>query len=108
MAPSWSYPTARETADYLEAYAARFELPVRAGMSVDRVTKDGGRLVVQCGEQRFEAGHVVVAWLCGETVSRVVLHPLAISRTDVTHDRHPILVTLGGPLLGSLIPCLPG
>jgi len=60
-AAGWSYPTARETADYLEAYAARFELPVRAGMSVDRVTKDGGRFVVQCGEHRFEAGHVVVA-----------------------------------------------
>jgi len=36
-APAWSYPTARETADYLEAYAARFELPVRNGMTVDRV-----------------------------------------------------------------------
>src|SRR6266516_5586013 len=60
-ASGWSYPTARETADYLEMYAQRFELPGRSGMSVDRVTKDGGRFVVQCGEQRFEAGHVVVA-----------------------------------------------
>src|SRR5882724_13073634 len=60
-APGWSYPTARETADYLEAYAARFDLPVRAGMSVDRVRKDGDRFVVECGERRFEAGHVVVA-----------------------------------------------
>src|SRR6185295_12746665 len=60
-AASWSYPTARETADYLEAYAARFELPVRNGLSVDRVTKDGDRFFVECGERRFEAGHVVVA-----------------------------------------------
>jgi putative flavoprotein involved in K+ transport len=60
-AAGWSYPTARETADYLEAYAARFELPVRTGLSVDRVTKDGDRFVVECGERRFEAGHVVVA-----------------------------------------------
>ena len=60
-AAGWSYPTARETADYLEAYAARFGLPVRAGMNVDRVTKDGGRFVVECGKRRFEAGHVVVA-----------------------------------------------
>ena len=51
-----------------------------------------------------EFGHVVMAWVCGETVSRVVLHPLAISRTDVTHERHPLLVILGGPALGSLIP----
>src|SRR5436190_14398691 len=36
-ARGWSYPTARETADYLEAYADRFELPVRLGMRVDRV-----------------------------------------------------------------------
>src|SRR5438067_12515893 len=41
-AASWSYPTARETADYLEAYAARFDLPVRTGMTVDRLTKEGG------------------------------------------------------------------
>src|SRR5438477_8206872 len=46
-APGWSYPTARETADYLEAYAARFELPVRTGIAVDRLTKDGDRFVVE-------------------------------------------------------------
>jgi putative flavoprotein involved in K+ transport len=60
-APGWSYPTARETADYLEAYAARFDLPVRTGMAVDRLSKDGDRYVVECGENRFEADHVVVA-----------------------------------------------
>src|SRR5438094_518689 len=60
-ASGWSFPTARETADYLEAYAARFELPVRTGIAVDRLTKDGDRFVVECGERRFEAGQVVVA-----------------------------------------------
>jgi putative flavoprotein involved in K+ transport len=60
-APGWSYPTARETADYLEAYAARFELPVRTGMTVDRLTKNGDRFVVECGERRFEADQVVIA-----------------------------------------------
>jgi putative flavoprotein involved in K+ transport len=60
-APGWSYPTARETADYLEAYAARFDLPVRTGMAVTRLTKDGDRYVVECGERRFKAGRVVVA-----------------------------------------------
>src|SRR5207253_8029388 len=60
-ASGWAYPTARETADYLEAYAARFELPVRTGIAVDRLTKDGDRFVVECGERRFEAGQVVVA-----------------------------------------------
>jgi putative flavoprotein involved in K+ transport len=60
-AAGWSYPTARETADYLEAYAARFELPVRTGMSVDRLTKGGGRYVIGCGDRRFEADSVVIA-----------------------------------------------
>jgi putative flavoprotein involved in K+ transport len=60
-APGWSFPTAGETADYLEAYAERFDLPVRNRMTVDRLTKDGKRYVVECGERRFEAEHVVVA-----------------------------------------------
>jgi putative flavoprotein involved in K+ transport len=60
-APGWSYPTAREAADYLEAYAARFDLPVRTEMAVSRVAKDGDRYVVECGDRRFEADSVVVA-----------------------------------------------
>jgi putative flavoprotein involved in K+ transport len=60
-APGWSYPTARETADYLEAYAARFELPVRSGTTVDRLSKDGDRYVLLCGEHRFEADNVIIA-----------------------------------------------
>ena len=34
-APGWSFPTKDEMADYLEAYAARFDLPVRTGVTVD-------------------------------------------------------------------------
>ena len=34
----------------------------------------------------------------------MVLHPLVISRTDASHDRHPLLVVWGGPILGSLLP----
>jgi putative flavoprotein involved in K+ transport len=60
-ASGWSYPTARETADYLEAYAARFDLPVRTGMAVTRLAKDGDRYRVECDERRFEADSVVVA-----------------------------------------------
>jgi putative flavoprotein involved in K+ transport len=60
-ASGWSYPTARETADYLEAYAARFGLPVRTGTAVTRLAKDGNRYAVECGELRFEADRVVVA-----------------------------------------------
>jgi hypothetical protein len=51
-----------------------------------------------------ELGHVLAAFAGGETVNKVVLHPLVISRTDVSHDRHPLLVIWGGPVLGSLLP----
>src|SRR5205823_31945 len=57
----WSYPTARETADYLEAYAARFELPVRTATRVDRLTKVDGRYLVECGSKRLTADCVVFA-----------------------------------------------
>src|SRR6059058_5360051 len=60
-ASGWSYPTARETADYLEAYAARFDLPVRTRMPVDRLARAGGRYLAECGEQRLTADSVVVA-----------------------------------------------
>jgi len=51
-----------------------------------------------------EAGHGVFAWLSGETVHKVVLHPLAISRNDAPHETHPLLVVCGGPLVGSILP----
>ena len=60
-ARSTSYPTKDEMADYLEAYAARFELPVRSGTAVDTLTKEDGRYVATAGDLRFEADNVVVA-----------------------------------------------
>src|SRR5439155_21053182 len=60
-APAWSYPTARETADYLELYADRFELPVRSGVRVDRLAKAGDRFLVEAGERRFLASSIVIA-----------------------------------------------
>jgi putative flavoprotein involved in K+ transport len=60
-APAWSFPTKDELADYLEAYAARFELPVRTGFTVERLSRANGRFVVSAGERRFEATNVIVA-----------------------------------------------
>jgi hypothetical protein len=51
-----------------------------------------------------ELGHVIAAWASGEKITKVVLHPLAISRTDTTHDHHPQLVVWGGPIGGVAIP----
>ena len=55
------YPARDEVADYLEAYAARFELPVRPGVRVDRLSRQGDRFLVAAGDRRFEATNVVVA-----------------------------------------------
>lgn len=60
-APAYSFPTKDEMADYLESYATRFDLPVRTGVKVDRLWRDGSRYVVDAGDRRFVADHVVVA-----------------------------------------------
>lgn len=56
-----TYPTAHEMADYLESYAARFDLPVRSATSVDTLAKESGRYVLRAGDRTFEADNVVVA-----------------------------------------------
>jgi putative flavoprotein involved in K+ transport len=60
-AARWSYPTRDQMADYLEAYAERFGLPVRTGVTVDDVSRNGDGYIVTAGAHRFEADHVVVA-----------------------------------------------
>jgi putative flavoprotein involved in K+ transport len=60
-APRWTYPTKDQVADYLEAYVARFELPVRAGVRVDALSGRRGGYVLTAADERFEADNVVVA-----------------------------------------------
>jgi putative flavoprotein involved in K+ transport len=60
-APAWSFPSKDEVAGYLEAYAARFDLPVRTGVRVDGLSRKADRYVVAAGDRRFEADQVVVA-----------------------------------------------
>jgi putative flavoprotein involved in K+ transport len=60
-APAFSFPTKDEMADYLEAYARHFQLPIRNGIRVERLTRVGTRYVIEAGAHRFEADHVVVA-----------------------------------------------
>jgi putative flavoprotein involved in K+ transport len=55
------FPTKDEMADFLASYAARFELPVRSGMRVDRLTCTDDGYVVTARGRRLEAKHVVVA-----------------------------------------------
>ncbi|MFL5578731.1 MAG: flavin-containing monooxygenase [Gemmatimonadaceae bacterium] len=55
------FPTKDEMAEYLERYAARFDLPVRTGVRADGVSRRGDGYLVTAGELRIEADHVVVA-----------------------------------------------
>lgn len=60
-APAWSYPRKDAVADYLESYAARFRLPVRTGIRVDKLSREGGGYVVTSGLSWYGADNVVVA-----------------------------------------------
>ena len=60
-APANSFPTKDQMADYLEAYAERFDLAVRTGVRVEKLARRGDRYVVITGSQIFEADNVIVA-----------------------------------------------
>jgi hypothetical protein len=51
-----------------------------------------------------ESGHALAGWLTGGHVSRVVLHPFTISRTDLDYNPHPLVVVWAGPAVGVLLP----
>jgi len=63
-APPYTFPSGHEMADYLEAYAARMQLPIVAGVRADGVWPAGSApdgYVVTAGRRRFAAAQVVVA-----------------------------------------------
>lgn len=55
------FPTKDEMGDFLERYAGELGLPVRSGVRVDRLAREGDRYVATAGDRRFEADSVVVA-----------------------------------------------
>ena len=78
-ASKYAHPTAGEMADYLEAYAERFDLPVRTGVRVERLEREDGGYVAIVGDQRLEADNVVVA-------------------TGVFQHEHPVVPEFAGEL----------
>jgi len=63
-APPYAFPSGRQMADYLEAYAARMQLPILTGVRVDGVWPASGApggYLVTAGQRRFAAAQVVVA-----------------------------------------------
>jgi putative flavoprotein involved in K+ transport len=61
-APANSFPTKDEMGDYLEAYARRFELPVRTRTRVERLSKTmEGTFLVETSQGHLYADQVIVA-----------------------------------------------
>jgi len=60
-APASSFPAKDDMADYLEAYARRFELPVLSGVRVQRLSRRRDRFLVVTDKGRYDAARVVVA-----------------------------------------------
>lgn len=58
---AWDFPTKDEVADYLESYARHFELPIRHGTRIERLTRDGELFVATSDDTTFVADSVVVA-----------------------------------------------
>ena len=56
-----AYPTKDEMANYLESYAAHFELPVRLSTGIEALTQEDGRFVARTRGSRIGADTVVVA-----------------------------------------------
>ena len=100
--PRWALPTKDEFADYLESYAQRFELPVRTGVEVERLARNGDRFVATVGDRSIEADSVVVAMSSWQR-PRIPqfaseLHP-EILQLHVAEYRNPGQLKEGGALL---------
>ena len=57
----WDYPTKDQMGDYLEAYAARFELPVRRGVRVHELAAGPDGYVLSTDAGKIACDNVVVA-----------------------------------------------
>jgi putative flavoprotein involved in K+ transport len=57
----YRFATKDEMLDYFERYVATFELPVRLGVQVDGLFREGAGFRVTAGAQAFDADHVILA-----------------------------------------------
>jgi putative flavoprotein involved in K+ transport len=57
----WDFPTKDDVADYLESYARQFDLPIRHGTRIQRLTRDRDGFVAAADGITFVADNVVVA-----------------------------------------------
>ncbi len=97
-----AYPTKDEVADYLEAYASHFDLPVQQPVWVERLVREGERYLVIAGERCLEASNVVVAM---STYQEPKIPPFAheldpgITQLHSSEYRNPSQLQAGGVLI---------
>jgi putative flavoprotein involved in K+ transport len=96
------FPTKDELADYLEAYAKRFRLPVRSGVRVEELTREGGSFVLRTNERTYVCDSVIVA-MAGYQSPRVPefaarLDP-AVVQLHSSAYRNPAQLKPGGVLV---------
>lgn len=77
-----TFPSKDELADYLEAYASHFVLPVKLGVRVERVVKSGDSFLLHTSAGLFSAKQVVVAMSPYQVPKMPVLS--ARVRADIT------------------------
>jgi putative flavoprotein involved in K+ transport len=101
-APRGTFPTKDEMGDYLERYARHFGLPVRTGVRVERLSRDGDRFIIDAGPRRFEANRVIVA-MANYQQPRVPAFAEALGRDIVQFHssayRNPSQLRPGGVLV---------
>ena len=55
------YPSRAQMVSFLQEYAERYDMPVRTGVRVERISRDGDRYVIATRGGRIEADDVIVA-----------------------------------------------
>jgi putative flavoprotein involved in K+ transport len=97
-----TYPGKDDVVHYLQAYAARFKLPVRLNTNVESLTRSDGGYLAKAGSEALEARQVVVA----TGPFQVPFIPLLASGLDTgmyqvhsAHYRNPAAVPPGRVLV---------
>ena len=101
-APPDSFPSKDAMADYLEAYARHWSLPVRSGARVTRLSRQKGRFVVVAGDSHLEADNVVVAMAnhqCPKTPAFASELDPSIVQVHSVDYRNPAQLQPGGVLV---------
>lgn len=101
-APADHYPTKDEVADYLRAYAARFDLNVRTGTSVSLLTRTANCFLLNAGSEQISARAVIVATGALQKPSipafATQLHP-SVNQWHSSEYRNPAMIPDGDVLI---------